>query len=94
MQTLREKLYKTIKFTPSGWIVLNEWVNPDTPQEYLNTIKFDDLDFALDYLISDPKRYTISSECVRAKKWQAQKHLKIASIGKKLFWSKVETQNK
>lgn len=68
MQTLREKLAKRIKFTPSGWIVLNEWVNPDTPKEYLNTIRIDDLDLALDYLVGSPGRYTVSSECLRAKK--------------------------
>lgn len=63
MQTLREKVAKTIKFTPSGWIILNEWVNEGKPNEYLNSIKFDDKDYALDWLLGEPGRYTVDNSC-------------------------------
>lgn len=63
MQTLRDKVAKTIKFSPGGWIILNEWVNEGKPNEYMNTIKIDDKDLALDYLLGTPGRYTVDSIC-------------------------------
>lgn len=62
-ETLASKLEKKIKFTPSGWIILTEWVNEGTPREYLNTIKTDDKELAIQYLTSEPGRYRLSDEC-------------------------------
>jgi hypothetical protein len=62
-ETLASKLEKKIKFTPNGWIILTEWVNKDTPREYLNTIKIDDKELAIAYLTSEPSRYRLADEC-------------------------------
>ena len=63
-ETLASKLEKKIKFNSHGWIVLNEWCkDKSTGSEYLNTLRFDDKELAVSYLMSEPGRYTVDSEC-------------------------------
>jgi len=62
-ESLHNKLSKTIKFNRAGWIVLHQWVNDPIVGERLDTIRLDDKDMAIDYIISSKGAYTVDSEC-------------------------------
>jgi hypothetical protein len=61
--SLRTKLEKTVRFNRAGWIVLHEWKTCPIVGEYMDTLRFDDKDLALDYYIKGKGKYTLDSEC-------------------------------
>lgn len=52
-----------LKFNRAGWIVLHEWKHCPIVGEYMNTIRFDDMETAVFFLENYPERYTVDSEC-------------------------------